>query len=152
MKEFKKGDTLVVKYSFDHEYKISLVGKVISVEEDGFYTLDCLPNVKFRADCLRSAKGADLICQERRRQIEVKGYNAYHDFREPLNHLVAGGISYAICDIDEECASAWWPWELDQWKPKDRMRNLIRAGALIAAAIDKMLDEEDFEKNKHDRT
>lgn len=99
-------------------------------------------------------KGADLIREERRRQIEQEGYDARHDHDELLNRLVAGAIAYAIVDIDRREAEAWWPWDFGSWKPKDRKRNLVRAGALIAAAIDKMQDEEDFkewkEKNKDD--
>jgi hypothetical protein len=32
----------------------------------------------------------------------------------------------------------WWPWSFEWWKPKDRIRNLVRAGALIAAEIDRL--------------
>lgn len=90
--------------------------------------------------------GIELIEQERKRQIEVEGYDALHDFREPLNCIVSAAISYAMCDIDMEEAEAWWHWDFMYWKPKDRRRNLVRAGALIAAAIDKIQDEEKFEE------
>jgi len=34
---------------------------------------------------------------------------------------------------------AAWPWEWDQWKPSlDPIRNLEKAGALIAAEIDRL--------------
>lgn len=98
--------------------------------------------------CSSKAKGADLIREERRRQIEQEGYDAQHDFREPLNSIVAAAISYAMCDIDKQEAEAWWQWDFKYWKPKDRQRNLVRAGALIAAALDKMQDEENFKKWK----
>ena len=94
--------------------------------------------------------GIELIAKERQRQIEEEGYDAKHDFREPLNRFIAGAVSYAVFDIDEGEAFAWWPWDYEYWKPKDRKRNLIRAGALIAAALDKMQDENDFEKWKQE--
>lgn len=101
-------------------------------------------------------EGADLIREERRRQIEQEGYDARHDFREPLNSIIAGAISYAMCDIDQEEALAWWKWDYAFFKPKDRKRNLIRAGALIAAALDKLQYEERFaeymENNKTDQS
>jgi hypothetical protein len=31
-----------------------------------------------------------------------------------------------------------WPWDASWWKPKDVIRNLVRAGALIAAEIDRL--------------
>jgi hypothetical protein len=91
------------------------------------------------------SKGIELIAEERKRQIEVEGYDANHDFNEPLNSIVAAAVSYAMVDIDKREAEAWWNWDWKFWKPKDRKRNLVRAGALIAAALDKIQAQEDFE-------
>ena len=91
------------------------------------------------------SKGIKLIADERKRQIEVEGYDAKHDFNEPLNSIVAAAVSYAMVDIDKQEAEAWWNWDWKFWKPKDRKRNLVRAGALIAAALDKIQAQEDFE-------
>ncbi len=82
--------------------------------------------------------GAARIAKERRRQIEKEGYDEEHDAQEPINRMVACAISYAMYDIDEKEADAWWEWDRQYFKPKDRLRNLERAGALIAAAIDKL--------------
>ena len=90
-------------------------------------------------------KGVELIAAERQRQIDIEGYDAKHDFDEPLNSIVAAAISYAMVDIDQQEAEAWWNWDWQHWKPKDRKRNLVRAGALIAAALDKIQTQEDFE-------
>lgn len=87
--------------------------------------------------------GIELIAEERQRQIEVEGYDAKHDADESTNRIVAAAVSYAMCDIDKHEAEAWWSWDFKYWKPKDRRRNLVRAGALIAAAIDRLqMDEE----------
>ena len=90
-------------------------------------------------------KGIELIAEERKRQIEVEGYDVKHDFNNPLDSIVAAAISYAMVDIDEQRAKTWWNWDWKHWKPKDRKRNLVRAGALIAAALDKLQAQEDFE-------
>ena len=90
-------------------------------------------------------KGIELIAAERQRQIEVEGYDAKHDFGEPLNCIIAAAISYALVDIDEQAAEAWWPWDRKSWKPKDRKRNLTRSAALMTAALDKLVTQEDFE-------
>lgn len=86
--------------------------------------------------------GIELIAEERQRQIDVEGYDAEHDLGESPNKIVAAAISYAMCDIDKQEAEAWWSWDFKFWKPKDRQRNLVRAGALIAAAIDRLQIED----------
>lgn len=88
--------------------------------------------------------GAELISEERKRQIEVEGYDKEHDADEyyhDVDAFVKAAVSYSIIDLkdsQENYAYAWWPWNETSWKPKDRLRNLVRAGALIAAAIDKL--------------
>ena len=37
--------------------------------------------------------------------------------------------------------AAGFPWERKDWKPADCIRNLVKAGALIAAEIDRLLKE-----------
>jgi hypothetical protein len=53
-------------------------------------------------------------------------------------------IDAAICyakdgpQLRHDGAPEKWPWSLSWWKPKGRIRNLERAGALIAAEIDRL--------------
>lgn len=89
--------------------------------------------------------GAELILEERNRQIEVEGYDKEHDKNHDVDTFVKAAVSYSIIDLkdsQENYSYAWWPWEGIYWKPKDRLRNLVRAGALIAAAIDKLQNDE----------
>lgn len=87
--------------------------------------------------------GAELIAQERARQIQEECYDAAHDDGQGYA-LARAGVAYAIAgtghvvDVDDDVeAWQWWPWSTDAWKPSyDLVRNLVRAGALIAAAID----------------
>lgn len=39
-----------------------------------------------------------------------------------------------------------WPWDASWWKPKTKRENLVRAGALIAAEIDRLDRLEEVEK------
>lgn len=90
------------------------------------------------------ASGSELIAQERARQIQEEGYDAAHDAGQG-HALARAGVAYAIAgtgvagdpEADHE-AWSWWPWSREAWKPddEDMVRNLVRAGALIAAAID----------------
>jgi hypothetical protein len=86
--------------------------------------------------------GIKLIEQERNRQITEEGYDYEHDKQESLNELLKAAVCYTkvnYVDIDFED----WPqtWDYRYWKPTTTLRNLQKAGALIAAAIDKILDE-----------
>ena len=101
-----------------------------------------------RTDVLKGTSGgndgASLIMKERQRQIEVEGFDENHDARENLNSLISAAIAYAVAsrqDPDKWTAKDWWPWDAKWWKPTTRKRNLEKAGALIAAALDKLNSE-----------
>lgn len=89
--------------------------------------------------------GAEAIAAERRRQIEAEGYDASHDdmaTRYQLGHAALGYIMAATCAQRDIAASLPpprnWPWDEKYWKPKDPRHNLVVAGALIAAEIDRI--------------
>lgn len=91
----------------------------------------------------------ELIAAERRRQIEVEGWTAEHDARFTHEELALAGVCYAIPFIYRpnggDCGSIW-PWDREWWKPTphDRERELVKAGALIAAEIDRLRAEKGF--------
>ena len=90
-------------------------------------------------------RGTYLIQKERERQIVEEGYTDNHDSEHNIDEFVKAAISYAMYDLEgsqDNYSYAWWPWEEIGWKPKDRLRNLVRAGALIAAAIDRLENDE----------
>ena len=88
--------------------------------------------------------GAGLIAIERTRQKSVEGYDQVHDIMHPTDEFCRAAIAYAVYDVAvipfDGAHKGWWPekWDADMFKPKDRKRNLVRAGALIAAAIDRL--------------
>jgi len=103
--------------------------------------------------------GINLIAVERTRQIENKGYEVRGDLvRYGNDELIRAAVVYAMpFDIREAelipCTEGsnhgstiksfkqlLWPWGEKYWKPSsDRKRDLIKAGALIAAELDRML-------------
>lgn len=89
--------------------------------------------------CSAVACGADLIKAERHRQIEQEGWTAAHDDGH-ANDLVLAAIAYSYEGIrtGHPMALAIWPWDEEWWKPTDRVRSLVKAGALIAAEIDRL--------------
>jgi hypothetical protein len=92
--------------------------------------------------------GAELILCERQRQIDGEGWTLEHDDKHTDNELAKAADSYlnTVTIPDEEgdengkMRPAWdWPWDKNWWKPSaDPIRNLVKAGALIAAEIDRL--------------
>lgn len=81
----------------------------------------------------KGVTGVGLIASERQRQIEAEGYSSWHDDQHVRNDLVAAAYCYMYGE------NTCWPWNPSYWKPTDRIRNLTKAGALIAAEIDRLL-------------
>lgn len=90
--------------------------------------------------------GIELIENERKRQIEKEGYDKEHDKEYDHGELAVAGACYALPEYERECFDDFdelWPFERKYWKPspKDRIKELSKAGALIAAEIDRLLNE-----------
>lgn len=81
--------------------------------------------------------GAELIAEERFRQIGSEGWDCFHDDTHDKGQIARAAACYALADVALK-RKPRWPWARSWWKPKDRIRNLVRAGALIAAEIDRL--------------
>lgn len=96
-----------------------------------------------------ATNGVGLIAAERRRQIRGDGYTPEHDRDEDPNSLALAAAQYALPAHSRTPSAirddipAQWPWMDGSWKPTpdDRMLELVKAGALVAAAIDRLLAE-----------
>lgn len=96
--------------------------------------------------------GTTLISIERSRHAS-KGFDAAHDRTHSNSDMAKAAMCYideAIYDLhnrdgcDVPCD---WPWEARWWKPSGgKIRNLVKAGALIAAEIDRLLAEQEDEE------
>lgn len=92
----------------------------------------------------------ELISMERSRQLHILDYTIESDQHHNPNHeLAQAALTYlniAVNEmtgfpIDSNMFAQMWPntWPISSFKPKTKMRNLIRAAALIAAEIDKCI-------------
>lgn len=96
--------------------------------------------------------GIELIADERTRQIEVEGWTPEHDAEHVTGCLAVAGASYALSmaaevggeherwrDVYRDQAERVWPFDAE-WRKvsSDPIRNLVKAGALIAAEIDRI--------------
>lgn len=79
----------------------------------------------------------DEIAAERKRQKDAEGWSESHDDEHDGGALAVAAACYAISD-HPETVKRLWNWDWKWWKPKDRRRDLIRAGALIVAEIERL--------------
>lgn len=94
--------------------------------------------------------GVDLIDEERNRQLEVEGWTYEHDAEHKHGELACVAAAYAAAPLFKDAVRRglqappppMWPksWLVKWWKPSpdDRIRELQKAGALIAAEIDRL--------------
>jgi len=115
----------------------------------------CLPaDVEPEAE---QSEGVRLIAVERTRQIQAEGWSAEHDDTHTAEELARAAAVYAWPTPRPLEVKRMWPWDRSWFKPAipggriafpeaytdderraARMRDLVRAGALIAAEIDRL--------------
>ncbi|MBA1302743.1 hypothetical protein G7028_29895 [Pseudomonas carnis] len=86
------------------------------------------------------------VLAERIRQIQVHCFYPEQDEEYVNGDLAQAGACYAIEAAKQatETADAMrlvpeaWPWMAASWRPHDQRRNLVKAGALILAEIDRL--------------
>lgn len=86
--------------------------------------------------------GADMIHKERVRQITVEGYSHAHDDEHCANELCQAAICYIFAAkpsfYGANGGRDTWPFRDDFNPSASPIRNLVKAGALIAAEIDRL--------------
>lgn len=89
---------------------------------------------------LLSTAAQDVLA-ERNRQIAAEGWTPEHDDEHTFGSLASAAGCYAMYTLAYPAGDPHpnWPWERTWWKPsQDSRRNLIRAGALILAEIERL--------------
>ncbi|WP_337264370.1 MULTISPECIES: hypothetical protein [unclassified Serratia (in: enterobacteria)] len=88
---------------------------------------------------------ADVMA-ERQRQISAEGWTPEHDDEHEDGELAIAAASYALqagaCPFgplyNESDWPDFWPWDVRWWKPTNPRRDLVKAGALILAEIERL--------------
>lgn len=79
------------------------------------------------------------VLAERHRQRTHEGWTEQHDDEHSDGELECAAATYTLYCVDGGEDGAWpWPWNDETFKPKDHRRNLVRAAALLIAAIEKI--------------
>ena len=101
----------------------------------------------------RCSAAIELIAAERERQISVEGWTTEHDDRHKSGELGDAAACYAMSERhrgrviwDTSIRRLFWPWDASWWKPTEsavenngnRIRDLVKAGALIVAEIERL--------------
>lgn len=97
-----------------------------------------------------TAAAADVLA-ERQRQVAAEGWSHKHDDQYKNTELAFAASCYAF----HAAAASWdledngipydshpvpkqWPWDPSWWRPTDARRDLVKAGALILAEIERI--------------
>lgn len=100
---------------------------------------------------MENRTGSDIVIQERKMQIEKEGWTSEHDAQHIDGELAKAAVCYAmpnkirkyyqVYSGDGKHSLMWFPWESKWWKPspRNRIKELAKAGALIIAEIDRLL-------------
>lgn len=89
-------------------------------------------------------RAREAIESERKRQIEVEGWDAAHDDAHDSGELLRAANCYYLETMRqnsyrEDGCPLGWPWDKEWWKPKGgTTRNLVVAGALAMAERDRL--------------
>lgn len=93
------------------------------------------------------------VMNERQRQQDAEGWTPEHDDEHSERQLERAATCYvwaaSLPTLHREyyAGKNWgragifrslWPWEWRWWKPTDRRRDLVKAAALILAAIERL--------------
>ena len=94
-----------------------------------------------------SSAAVDVLA-ERHRQISAEGWTPEHDDEHRDGSIAMAAACYAarsgtaLNTIEYSAATSFtqkcWPWGDSAWKPSARRRNLVKAGALILAEIERL--------------
>ena len=105
-----------------------------------------------------TSKAISDIIAERRRQVEREGFTPNHDDEHMFGEIALAAAAYALDAAssgreahliiergNKRARGGWislphvvWPWDLSWWKPGARRANLVKAGALIVAEIERI--------------
>jgi len=87
----------------------------------------------------QATQAATDVLAERHRQATAEGWTPGHDDRHAFGELAEAAAAYASEAAKSHAGLPMcWPWSASWWKPSTPRRNLVKAGALILAEIERL--------------
>lgn len=89
-------------------------------------------------------KAVEDVLAERQRQQSAEGWTPEHDDQHTNMEMgyaaacYAGPVFHDQASKDANEPPIGWPWAKAWWKPTSYRRNLVKAGALILAEIERL--------------
>lgn len=104
------------------------------------HSAECIRD--YELTCAGVSKAAQDVLAERHRQVEAEGYTPEMDDNYLTDDLAMAAACYAAYgDHTSKMppqVPGGWPWARETFKPRDRRSNLVRAGALILAELERL--------------
>ncbi|CDP51962.1 Phage protein [Devosia sp. DBB001] len=144
-----RSDEELAALIFNQIYQRNIFGSYRGLS--GEHAAAILAEAGRRADG-KSAAASDVLA-ERARQIAVEGWTPEHDDSHDHGEMARAAMAYAYGATEYRglggglrkpgslpTGFVWriWPWAQEWWKPSDDRRNLVKAGALILAEIERL--------------
>lgn len=124
------------------------VDYVVTAKEQAIWSIvtGTLEGMEFRpkesAPSSSGWKAAQDVISERKRQMEKESWSPEHDDGHKDGEIASAAAAYARVygggGLAMASAVALWPWDMKWFKPKSQRENLVRAGALILAEIERL--------------
>ena len=103
------------------------------------------PSAPGTPEAPQTAAAHDVLA-ERQRQMEAEGWTPVHDDHHDNGQMAVAAGYYALAsgypherDIGlGRRTPSYWPWAPEWWKPRTKRENLVRAGALVLAEIERL--------------
>ncbi|WP_229520066.1 hypothetical protein [Massilia oculi] len=115
-------------------------GSYYETTEFGLRVLDQpAPSAPGTPEAPQTAAARDVLA-ERKRQVEQEGWTPAHDDQYDGDELSLAAACYALAGDGGKFFPApdYWPWDPNWWKPTTDRQNLIKAGALVLAEIERL--------------
>lgn len=119
----------------DDCYIDDAVAAMITPATDAFLAEVRAQGVESLSDAVKS------VIAERQRQQSVEGWTTARDDEYEHGELADAAGCYALSSELFDCVGEpprQWPWPDEWWKPSMRRRDLVKAGALILAEIERL--------------
>lgn len=110
-----------------------IYGAPVSIHNQALYASPASPEAEKVTDAARD------VLAERQRQVHAEGWTPEHDDQHNPGQMAVAAACYAANGLTANINRLLvWLWAPEWWKPTTRRRDLVKAGALILAEIERL--------------